>query len=57
MEEQVFLVQGINNKQKMVSDQIHHLDEVTRMATAVGQRKEGPWTKVGDCKRQSCQMW
>ena len=33
------------NKRKMVSEEIHHLEEVRRFATAVGQRKQGAWTK------------
>ena len=33
------------NKRKMVSEEIHHLEEVRRFATAVRQRKQGAWTK------------
>ena len=33
------------NRRKMVSEEIHHLEEVRRFATAVGQRKQGAWTK------------
>ena len=33
------------NRRKMVSEEIHHLEEVRRFATAVGQRKQGTWTK------------
>ena len=29
----------------MVSEEIHHLEEVTFIATAVRQRKKGAWTK------------
>ena len=29
----------------MVSKEIHHLEEVMRIVTAVGQRKQGAWTK------------
>ena len=28
-----------------ISEEIHHLDEVRHIATAVGQRKQGAWTK------------
>ena len=34
----------------MVSEEIHHLEEVRRFATAVGQRKQGAWTKWEDAK-------
>ena len=33
------------NGRKMVSEEIHHLEEVRRFAAAVGQRKLGAWTK------------
>ena len=33
------------NRRKMVSEEIHHLEEVLRFATAVGQKKQGAWTK------------
>ena len=33
------------NRRKMVSEEIHHLEEVTRLATAVGQRKQGAWAE------------
>ena len=33
------------NKRKMVSQEIHHIEEVTCIATVVGQRKQGAWTK------------
>ena len=33
------------NRRKMVSEEIHYLEEVRRFATAVGQRKQGAWTK------------
>ena len=29
----------------MVSEENHHLEEVRRFDTAVGQRKQGAWTK------------
>ena len=34
----------------MVSEEIHHLEEVKRFATAVGQRKQGAWTKWESAK-------
>ena len=34
----------------MVSEQIHHLEEVKHFATAVGQRKQGTWTKWESAK-------
>ena len=34
----------------MVSEEIHHLEEVRRFATAVGQRKQGAWTKWENAK-------
>ena len=34
----------------MISEEIHPLEEVTRIATAVGQRKQGTWTKQ-ECKK------
>ena len=33
------------NRRKMVSEEIHHLEEVRCFATVVGQRKRGAWTK------------
>ena len=33
------------NQRKMVSEEIHQLEEVKRIATAVGQRKKGACTK------------
>ena len=33
------------NRRKMVSEEFHHLEEVWRFAIAVGQRKQGAWTK------------
>ena len=36
--------------EKMVSEEIHHLEEVRRFATAVGQRKQGAWTKWENAK-------
>ena len=38
------------NRRKMVSEEIHHLEEVRRFATAVGQRNLGTWTKWGSAK-------
>ena len=38
------------NKRKMVSEEIHHLEEVWHVATAVGQRKQGTWTKWENTK-------
>ena len=38
------------NRRKMVSEEIHHLEEVRRFATAVGQRKQGAWTKWESAK-------
>ena len=44
-------VQGILHKQKkMVSEEIHHLEEVRRIATAVGQRKRC-MDQVGECQK------
>ena len=37
------------NRRKMVSEEIH-LEEVKRFATAVGQRKQGEWTKWESAK-------
>ena len=34
----------------MVSEEIHHLEEVKRFATAVGQRKQAAWTKWESAK-------
>ena len=39
----------------MVSEEIHHLEEVRRIATAVGQRKRR-MDQVEKYKRQSCLM-
>ena len=33
------------NNRKIVSDEIHHPEEVRPIATAVGQRKQSAWTK------------
>ena len=33
------------NRRKMVSEEIHHLEEVRCFPTAIGQRKQGAWTK------------
>ena len=38
------------NRRKMVSEEIHHLDEVRRFATAVGRRKQGAWTQWKNAK-------
>ena len=38
------------NRRKMVLEEIHHLEEVRRLATAVGQRKQGVWTKWESAK-------
>ena len=34
----------------MVSEEIHHLEEVRRFATAIGQGKRGAWTKWENAK-------
>ena len=34
----------------MVSEEIHHLEEVRCIAPAVGQRKQGAWTKWENAK-------
>ena len=41
------------NRRKMVSEEIHHLEEVKRFATAVGQRKHGAWTKRENAKNRA----
>ena len=33
--------ESTTNRRKMMSEEIHHLEEVRRFATAVGQRKRG----------------
>ena len=38
------------SKRKMVSEEIHHLEEVTHIATAVEQRKQGVGTKWENAK-------
>ena len=38
------------NRRKMVLEEIHHLEEVRCFATAVGQRKQGAWTKWENSK-------
>ena len=59
MEKQVsstaLMVQGIHEQSKMASEEIHYLEEIRHIATAVGQRK---WhmDQVGECKRQTCHM-
>ena len=45
--------ESTSNRRKMVSEEIHHLEEVRRFATALGQRKQGVWE---ECKRHSCYM-
>ena len=40
-------------KRKMVLEEIHHLEELTHIATAVGQRKQGTWTKWESAKDRS----
>ena len=42
-------------KRKMVLEEIHHLEEARCIATGLGQKQLGTWTKRG-CKRQSCLM-
>ena len=37
--------ESTENRRKMVSEEIHHLEEVRHFATAVGQRRKGAWTK------------
>ena len=39
------MIQGIHDKRKMVLEEIHHLEEVRCIATAVRRRKQGTWTK------------
>ena len=43
------------NKREIVSEEIHNLEEVRRIATAVGQRKQGAWTKWKSAKDR-CHM-
>ena len=43
------------NKRKMVLEEIHHLEEGRRIATAVGQRKKGAWNKWESTKN-SCHI-
>ena len=38
------------NKRKVVSKEIHQLEEVTHIATPIGQRKQGAWTKWESAK-------
>ena len=38
------------NRSKIVSEEIHHLEEVRHFATAVGQRKQVAWTKQESAK-------
>ena len=42
--------ESMANRRKMVSEEIHHLEEVRRFATAVGQRKQGAWIKWENAK-------
>ena len=42
--------ESTSNRRKMVSEEIHHLEEVSRFATAVGPRKQGAWTKRESAK-------
>ena len=37
--------ESMANRRKIVSEEIHHLEEVRHFATVVGQRKQGAWTK------------
>ena len=39
-----------NSRDPLVSEEIYHLEEVGRFATAVGQRKQGAWTKWENAK-------
>ena len=41
----------------MVSEEIHHLEEVGRFATAVGQRKQGAWIKWESAKDRAVTWW
>ena len=43
------------NRKKMASEEIHHLKEVRRFATAVGHRKQGAWTKWASAKTELSQ--
>ena len=38
------------NRRTLVSEEIHHLEKVRRFATAVGERKQGVWTKWESAK-------
>ena len=40
------------NRRKMLSEEIQHLEEVRHFATAVGQRKQGAWTKWENAKTE-----
>ena len=41
------------NRRKMVSEEIHHHEEVRHFATAVGQRKQGAWTRWENAKNRA----
>ena len=45
-----WLKESTGNRRKIVSEEIHHLEEVRHFATAVGQRKQGTWTKWESAK-------
>ena len=42
--------ESMANRRKMASEEIHHLEEIRRFATAIGQRKQGAWTKWENAK-------
>ena len=48
--------ESIINKRKTVSEGIHHLEEIRRIGTAVGQRKQGAWTKW-QCAKERAVSW
>jgi len=41
-----------SNKRIMISEEIHQLEEVKRIATAVGQSKQGAWTRWESAKER-----
>ena len=41
------------NKRKIILEEIHHLEEVKHIATAVGQMKQGAWTKTKSAKNRA----
>ena len=45
--------ESTSNRRKMVCKEIHHPQEVRRFATAVGQRKQGAWTKWESAKNRA----